>query len=1076
VPRRGVILIVVSAVLGVLAVLATCFITLARLERQASQRRLLSCKAFLLARSGLEDARARLDAGQDPSAVASRHGTGDWRFQPSFWKRAGDAPVREEIEGRGRGLSGALDAGSYALQVDTGGLCLNGGDPSQPASSGYNAVLRRILGTYAEAMQHEGAPVDRSDGESLVDFRPSGGWCSWDEVRLLALGGSREKLEAVRPDLTLAAWMDLKVIRPNATQAMAGEYQTWADIKLGRSDLRFASIARRGAPGFEEISGRVVGRAPVDFRWARTRRPVLIALLAGLKGLYLDESTAQYAAAPGTDAIGNLRAAELVLDWSLPTDDCRQAADLILASPLELRTWVQWDAFCDVLDFPSLLAVPGTAAGDAASALAAAQAAFDAARTAFSAAFQAVVDAYAAFRASERAGNPDPMLRDRWLQAGRARDLAQAESDRARDALAAARSANDLAQAALGNARFAADVLRSLLKSNFNPNSDLNKFNPDPSLHRHVDKADLLVYSTEWDLAGLGSTRIRSAARIADSRGRLAAARELGVEIRAPRAVRLTTQAEFVAGDLGRPEQAGDEGAFRSCGEDGFLSASRGAGSTYARRWLAGAVPGMGRGVSLQTAPEPPQVWEGGGSGRPADYDGQIRLATIETGEREHLDAAGRMMFLAGWGRSLRADVGGGSRNAVPDGEQPPEGVSAWDASAPGVLYPDGLYVERGRQVGYEAPGSMEPHRGVLSFWFKPSYDIARLGGVLSRMHALVNNTRLDPFNGNATAAFLLQQSFWFELGGFSMFTENICAEGGSDDDGREQVRNLGRIALAPHRWHLVTYLWDMDQPVGDLGSRILLDRGLLPEERNTPEVYNAGFVPAEVDFTRQGPGPAVFRLGRLQQGVDFEADHSFMMTLRMCGAPDATFDEFAIYDVGSEGQVSVNRAETLARKRFEDGRCYKESTYGGLEAPAASNLAGRWLSAPLDLGSSRILRLAWTAVVPVGLRRPLPDVAGTAEDSDPGEEGRILLELADLTGRRYLEARDGGQIRRMFSLPEGDGVGRVVDRPFRISAVFQPNLEDLLEKAVLEPLVLDDLTVVYRPLSEPEVLSWEEP
>ena len=75
---RGLVLLVVIGVLGVLVVLGVAFVTMARLERKASSQRLNATKALLLARSGLEDAMARLTAGQDPEFGPSRYGGEDW--------------------------------------------------------------------------------------------------------------------------------------------------------------------------------------------------------------------------------------------------------------------------------------------------------------------------------------------------------------------------------------------------------------------------------------------------------------------------------------------------------------------------------------------------------------------------------------------------------------------------------------------------------------------------------------------------------------------------------------------------------------------------------------------------------------------------------------------------------------------------------------------------------------------------------------------------------------------------------------------------------------------------------------
>jgi len=61
--RKGLALLIVVGVLGILAMLAMAFLTMAQLERRASAQRLYATKALLLARSGVEDALARIATG-----------------------------------------------------------------------------------------------------------------------------------------------------------------------------------------------------------------------------------------------------------------------------------------------------------------------------------------------------------------------------------------------------------------------------------------------------------------------------------------------------------------------------------------------------------------------------------------------------------------------------------------------------------------------------------------------------------------------------------------------------------------------------------------------------------------------------------------------------------------------------------------------------------------------------------------------------------------------------------------------------------------------------------------------------
>ncbi len=312
--RRGIVLLVVLGVLGVMVVLATTFVTMATLERRASQQRLHATRAFLLARSGLEDALARISAGQDPEAaqVAS---------------------------------SDALNPGRYDVIVErAGGFFVNAGAPEEDPTLGYNAVLRRMLGTLAKAIDEEQGgldanPVSEADGWALVDARPRNGtgWENWQEI-LHLLGQSKHS--ALRPYLALHAWSDRRVIRPNVPALLEGRrFERQGDLLLAHP-----------APGFERAaSGRILGRAPVDFGWARRRRPALLALLGGLKGLYLEQLE--------TSVLGTLRPAELRLDWT-PTDDAHVAADFIATWTSPVESWTQFATLCSEIPFTSPLADP----------------------------------------------------------------------------------------------------------------------------------------------------------------------------------------------------------------------------------------------------------------------------------------------------------------------------------------------------------------------------------------------------------------------------------------------------------------------------------------------------------------------------------------------------------------------------------------------------------------------------------------------------------------------------------------------------------------------------------------------
>lgn len=995
----------VCSVLGLLALLAVGFVVMVQMERKGSLMRLYATRALLLARSGVEDARARLQAGQAVPAYGGENWDGDaagllspleasqqtfhvtgagsvadtaacpvaHSMRPSFFvKGPGGAPALEAVDTRQRGYSGRLTAGSYALKMAPAErLSVNAGDPASGPLVGYNAVWRRVLGTFAEAVDREdgvddGMPVDEADGWALISARPPSGWRSLEQIRTLALGGSAAKLAALEGDLTLEVFADLKVIRPNppAVLPLAG-YKSWASIR--GAHLSYPGVT---VPDFERMpvapGGRVVGRCPVDLAWARTRRPVLQALLAGLEGVYLDESTAEPKV--GADRIGHLRKVAVGNAWTAG-DDCDVAVQALLTSTSILDTWQAWDAFCDTLAFS------GTS-----------------------------------------------------------------DQPRAR---------------------------RDILKAQFNPNSVLNKLNPDATLARLVDKSDLSVYSTELSLPSRGGGRVRSAGRVLDARGRCLALKEVAAELAPDQRFRLSTQREFVAAGLGRLELAGDETSPRTYGDTPFITPSQGTGHTF------GAVYGA-KGVSLQTLPEPHTA-------PPADCDGRIQLATVES------YAEPGMLFRASWDDAWDADVPSAATAVSMDVALQPASTSVWAPGNPGTFLPDGAYVELDRTPGYPLAGNVAPTRGTASFWVKPNYDVTKCFPGLSpfhRRHIYLNATRHTGIP-SVTQCFTILNTLHSEPlnghpYGFTLYWENVRASypppppPSGNDFGWEQ--NAGtpnrKDFILPHRWYLLTMMWDFEEPTGKQGSLVYVDAGLGGSsptniDRNDTTFYNITIATAAATplTDPDGSAPAYVYLGRRGPGMGIVAT----LDNASYGAPDATLDELLVYDFGTPASTAEGPTSVLASQRFTEGRYYKESVYGGLGA--AGNRAGEWFSAPVDLGNVVLTGLAWTQTVPRGLRAP---AGAKPEDGDPGLDARILLELSDIPGTG-IKADVSGIPLPYAGCAAGSRLDRRVAGPFRLHAVFQPMLADPNARGIIDPLALDDVTLLYRPLGSDPVTHWEE-
>jgi hypothetical protein len=341
------------------------------------------------------------------------------------------------------------------------------------------------------------------------------------------------------------------------------------------------------------------------------------------------------------------------------------------------------------------------------------------------------------------------------------------------------------------------------------------------------------------------------------------------------------------------------------------------------------------------------------------------------------------------------------------------------------------------------------------------------------RRHFYLNNTRNEGFSPNTACFYLGNIDECISAGpsSFAIFWENRF---GDSDAKHEQLRQSMPRLIPPHRWLLLTYFWDMVPPTqpdgsGDLSARVLVNRGQAPGDRNSSGLYIWGptIEGPGIDFSVQAGGTATFYLGtRGTQGA--------IVSPVQYGAPDITFDEFAIHDFGPATGAAgdaIERTEKLAQSRFRSGRFYKESAYNSLNDPG--NLAGEYFSAPLDLGPGvRILGLAWTQVVPRELRAPAGPLP---EDGDPGPDGGISFELTDPAGTGYLMDAHGIPFTRRLRRPKGSPVARTPAGAFRLHAVFQPNLdrEGLLNKAILDPLALDDLTLLYRPGTGIALLSW---
>jgi hypothetical protein len=1000
---------------------------MAQLERRASQQRLNATKAWLLARSGIEDALARLGAGQDSEAPDTRFLGEDFdasgtlngfeaahevfrrgsldtetcplrhALRPSFFMRESplsNRPVLAGVSGRARGRSGHLqgdrgaDGNHYALKIESGGFYVNGGDPAAASTVGYNAVLRRMLGTLAEALDREdglddGVPTDEVFGFALVDLRPATGWSGLDQIRRLA---DREDVLAqampLLPYLTTSAWVDRKVIavEPALAALVGGEMRTWADIKTGRRNV-WQDPARpptRAAPGFERIGGKIVGRAPVDLDWARHRRAALLALLSGLRAVYLDERV--FSSSYARDSLGRIEEVEIQHSW-VSGDDASLVADAILVHAGPLDTWARWNSLCETFQ------VTGTS------------------------------------------------------------EVAAAKRD--------------------------------LLKAAFNPNSALNKFNPNQSTWKRVDKSDLIAGSTEFSLMPLQGRRVSCAGRLMGGRGEELAVRTATAVLAPSRVVRLTTQREFLCDDLGDPEVPGDEGdprvpGFRGPGVPEALSEGRTPGLSWGHaldrtgRFPGSWMDGDSRGVALQAYPEP--LVDPGSL--PSGYDGNVQLATLETPRNYAYGAGGAdadMKLLARFDDGLDLDlwdsaVAGAGLNQA-DLQQAPAGHPLWHPSLPNTLYPDGCYSERDRSPAYLDRGNADGFRSVLAFWVKRNYikqpQVAELRGrvfvdwvnAVDGLWSMVGSNQFfvvgdvvhlpgitpvggDPLGGGTGGA-ANSLILFFETG------HDILHE--SLHECRFQTAD--RYPLREdHRWsHVVVFYDGRASQVHGVG-RILADEALLPVDRGEQNSYSSGVDPnLAADITLPDMfGPHVIVLGN-RRVCRYTVSASDAPAKTFGRGSDATFDEFAIYDLGA----SPEEANALCMTRFREGRYYRGDAYLPPSPTPVflDDQAGTYVSPLLSTGSSRIARIEWSWTRPAGLPGDFPD---------------IEVVSADASSHLWAPAQSRAALSPGWTPAAGGWrVARAAPGPFRLRVQFRRTDPLPLETPILDSPVLDDLSVV---------------
>ncbi|MBI4231167.1 MAG: hypothetical protein HY608_10065, partial [Planctomycetes bacterium] len=307
---RGIVLILVSGLLSVLAILAALFVRVGSVRTQISRQYVESARARLLACSGMEYASARLKA--DPSVPGVRTAANQpddwtyrddpsvllaWALNPSYRHRrmepytdlavggilngrydaGSDAYVDLDGNGQADGFSGRLrgtgqrlgDVFSLRIEDANTRIHVNGGrldaalSPvgtpyhKDTAPGGPNGWLVRLLNNLDAAVT--GAAPGTLGGQ-VVGVRPAGGYATADALRTV-IGDARYAM--FERYLTLHAWVDPKVARP---QPMDGRPNRFLDVDDRHRGGANSPATISGLP----VVGGVAGSGTEASPWTQT--------------------------------------------------------------------------------------------------------------------------------------------------------------------------------------------------------------------------------------------------------------------------------------------------------------------------------------------------------------------------------------------------------------------------------------------------------------------------------------------------------------------------------------------------------------------------------------------------------------------------------------------------------------------------------------------------------------------------------------------------------------------------------------------------------------------------------------
>ncbi|MFC1588413.1 PilX N-terminal domain-containing pilus assembly protein [Planctomycetota bacterium] len=690
---RGIVLIVVLGVLALLSVLAITFVSMTRLERAISQNYVDRVRAQLVAESGVEFALQRLyklSGGcltADEFAQLQYQGMypGQPDFVPSFV-----SPTLADPQGQP--LSGAV-AGTYLPNGDffrlkvsdnSGKLNVNGIDSE--INSGPGGVFGRMFNLLAELVEElYGEEVALGIGGDVADEilearskLPGSKFSTMAQIREVLLATSdldNEQIKRLFEYLTVHSWTDKKTLKPTFELKITD----WEDNPVADDDERIYKHRFMQTRNYD-----LEPRAPVNVNTAKVA--LIKALIKPLQGWYLAEgppntytdkhyggwnagSVGYDGEDENTNIIGTATRTTL-FDSGYEEDQ----AGMIAAAIYDRIHGVDTDGD----GFPA----PGS--------------------------------------------DPDPF--ETWDEF-----RVFIEDDMDPEIFIPSHEFNqDFTGMTLGAKKwwlaYHAQAHKDLLLANFNPNAQLNDFNPNKKTRKMVDKGHMISWTTEFCFEPTGYFDIESYGYITGSDNSIAANYSVNTTVKCFEMLRFTSQADFL-GSINNIEI--DLNSYIAESESEIPTAGA-HGLSY-------------NGATLQTYPEP--LVEGREDIiRNSIYDGSIAAATYQLNNND-------ADLYVSFNHKLKPDIYGLSdhEDATDDMSEGSVvgGDSYWpnhpnedaltsghdDTRLPGSLYPDGAFSEVNRILSYRVANltSYKGQTGTVYFWLKPNFH----PGISGRIHRL---------------------------------------------------------------------------------------------------------------------------------------------------------------------------------------------------------------------------------------------------------------------------------------------------------------------------------------------------